>query len=93
MGSFEEQEGKSELSAVLIIAFVFALGAISWGVYCSVAKFSFFADASNNQVDYYHENQAIGQRLISIAFGVAVISGIFFMIRNLANSRKQYLIF
>jgi hypothetical protein len=46
MDTFEEQEGKSELSYILLIT-----------------------------------------------FGVADLSGIFFMIRNLANSQKQYLFF
>jgi hypothetical protein len=46
MNKFEEQEGKSELSYILLIT-----------------------------------------------FSVADISGIFFMIRNLANSQKQYLFF
>jgi hypothetical protein len=59
MNSFEKQEGKSLLSANLIIEFIFALDATSWGVYFIVAKFSFFTEASNNQIDYDHENQAV----------------------------------
>jgi heme/copper-type cytochrome/quinol oxidase subunit 2 len=74
MDSFEEQEGKSKLSAILIIAFIFALGASSWGVYCIVAKFSFFADASNNQVNYYHDNQFFGQVFTSIAYNIVIIT-------------------
>ena len=95
MSSIEEQEDKFELSAVLIVAFVVAFGAIAWGIYCIVAKFSFFADKTNynHTIDYYHGNQAVGQGLISIAFGVGIISGLFFMLRNFISSRSKYQIY
>ncbi len=93
MSTFEDEQDKLGSYASFILLVVFAIGFIGWGIFCIVTKFSFSTNTVSNTIDYYKGYQAVGQGIISIAFGLAFLAGLFWALMKQAHSQIKYRFF
>jgi len=90
MSTIEEDEETLRSRIVPILFILLSVGLISFGIFSIVTKHSFFVNTSSYTVNYYNDRQAVGQGIIDIAFGIASLSGLFWFLRQRANSQTQY---
>ena len=90
MSTIEEDQETLRSRIVPIVFILLSVGLISFGILGVVTQHSFFVNTASYRVDYYKGQQAVGQGIIDISFGIASLAGLFWLLRHRASSQKQY---